>query len=148
MIRRIFFTLLIFIFTTGFFKSKLEKCADKKVRIDDIIYPFTTVQVPKTKDEIRKDSLKLKKVKEKYKEDKAKGLNPIKFLYDMEVWNLESKYNSVIKRDMDQKIQGRKFKSFLNKNKKIKLENSEYEKVFKRCIKEKERNPELFKAKY
>ena len=95
MIRRIFFILLIFIFTTGFFKSKLEKCADKKVGIDDIIYPFTTVQVPKTKDEIRKDSLKLKKVKEKYKEDKAKGLNPIKFLYDMEVRNLEYKYKSV-----------------------------------------------------
>ena len=30
MIKRIFFILLIFIFTTGFFKSKLEKCADYK----------------------------------------------------------------------------------------------------------------------
>ena len=148
MIRRIFFILLIFIFTTGFFKSKLEKCADKNVRMDDIIYPFMADQVPKTKDEIRKDSLKLKKVKEKYKEDKAKGLNPSKFLYDMEVWNLESKTKSVTIRNMDQTTQERKFKSFLNKNKKIKLENSEYEKVFKICIKEKKRNPELFKAKY
>ena len=105
-------------------------------------------QVPKTKEEIRKDSLKLKKVKEKYKEDKAKGLNPIKLLYDMEVRILESKFKSVTTRNMDQTTQERKFKSFINKNKKIKLENSEYEKVFKRCIEEKERNPELFKAKY
>ena len=55
MIKRIFFILLIFIFTTGFFKSKLEKCADYK--FDKIsnnqIFPIAEYKyVKRSKEEI------------------------------------------------------------------------------------------------
>ena len=148
--KRLTLLILIFIFCTGFIKSKVEKCADKKVYIDNIIYPFSIIFVPKTQDEINRDLLEIEKInKEKIKRNKeGKKSAFLDKLDGYKIADLQSIKKKNLYRSMDLKTQKKKFKKFINKNEKTKLENSYYEESFKICINEKKVNPELFNAKY
>jgi len=127
--------------------AKIEKCADKNVYIDNIIYPYSFKYISKTKEEIAIDLRKVKKIKEDQKKRKEKS-NFILKLDELKIGELESKEKQVTYRSMDSNTQNKKFKNFLNQNKKIKLENNYYVESFKKCIREKELYPELFEAKY
>lgn len=148
--RKLFLLILIFIFSTGFIKSKVEKCADKKVNIDYVINPFSIKTALKTEAELKKDSSKIVKIlnEQIIRNNAGKKSKYLDKLDGYLIKDLRSKSKIVTYRSMDIKIQKRKFKKFINKNEKTKLENSYYEESFKICIKEKKVNPELFNAKY
>ena len=150
MSKRLTLLILIFIFSTGFIKSKVEKCADKKVNIDNVINPFSVKTVLKTEAELKKDSSKIVKIlnKQIIRNNEGKKSKYLDKLDEYLIKDLRRKSKIVTYRSMDIKIQKRKLKKFLNKNKKNKLQNTYYEEVFKLCIKSKNINPELFNAKY
>ena len=88
MIKKIVFILLIFIFTTGFFKSKLEKCADYKFDKVKNHFIFPTAEykdVKRSKHEIEK----IKKDREKRKKKSIANFKTLPICKDDQLFTLD-----------------------------------------------------------
>ena len=121
------------------FKSSMERCADDNATMSDYVVISDWKFIPKTKEEIAKDSAKIEEIKNSDSSKSAKNA---------QIRLLKYKNKLVKVRDVPQSEQLIAFNKFLKQKLKKKLDEPAYEKVFKNCSKLKKESPELFKAKY
>ena len=146
--RKIFFLILVYFFTTaGFFKSALEDCADIKIKTwQQFNKTEETRKVKLTEIEQNKEKIKYQNEIEKCKQY-AEG--DIRLTVCQ---NKASMFYSTHKVEVIRKITSteneRAYKKFISKTLKNKINEREYEEAYSNCIDYKENSPELFKAKY
>ena len=175
MIRRIFFIFLIFIFTTGFLKSNLEKCADYQFSISNYLPRAEYKTIP--------DSEYLKKFQNWLAEKEVWTKKNNKLIERVKKMPMCKSFNSDPKRKCQNAFDTRMFRSFkeapkdtkivkvrdysereikknlnkfLRQSLKTKLRLADQGKVggegylskYNECIRSKENNPQLFKDKY
>ena len=146
--KRISFLIIVFMFTTGFFKSALEKCADD-IQIFLISPSQEWKKVEKSAEQKAKDKAEIKRIEKTCSgEGWAKCVDLKDIRQKVEIMDLRKSYYEVKVRDIPKSEQERKFKKFLKQSLKKKIENIEYEKNYESCIIFKKSKPELFKAKY
>ena len=173
--KKIPFLILVFILTTGFFKSALEECADenfeKSNSIPSVEYKIVKLsqeRYKKMKDEhersknealkkhyslpICKNSLESPFVEGTFtlkcrraKNDKEKALER---LYDRKFQIELEDARKVKTKEYTKSEMKRKYKKFLNKSLKTKMNDNKYYENYSSCVDYKKRSPELFKAKY
>ena len=152
--RKIPFYLIIFLLTTGFFKSALEKCADEKTRSFDEYNrnaeyrkELKSEKELKELEKIGKEKRLACEIAEKNKKKSAityECLNYNEFLFDSKY----TRYNLIKIRDIPESENIRKYKAFIRQSLKSKIRVKGYENVYSKCIKEQKDNPKLFEAKY
>ena len=146
--KRISFLIIVFIFTTGFFKSALEECADIQMKRET---RYTKTGEYKWVDMTENEKLIAKKKWEKDKKKCETTNKCIEFYFDYN-YHQSLKYPPVRKqvkiRDISKQENERAYKKFIKQSLKSKLKDRWYEDHYKNCISWKKSNPELFKAKY
>tara|TARA_S200000501_G_scaffold357466_1_gene381174 strand:- start:513 stop:974 length:462 start_codon:yes stop_codon:yes gene_type:complete len=152
--RKIPFYLIIFLLTTGFLKSPLEKCADEKTRsFDDYNRnaeyrkELKSEKELKELDKIGKEKRIACEISKKSNNKSAltyECLNYNQFLFDSKY----TRYNQIKIRDISESENIRKYKAFIRQSLKSKIRVTGYEYVYSQCIKEQKDNPKLFDAKY
>ena len=173
--KRIPFLILVFILTTGFFKSALEDCADENFKKSNSI-PSIEYKIIQLSEE------RYKKMKDEHERSKNEAL---KKHYSLPICknSLESIYvegtftpkcrraksgtgytleqlldrsfqieledaRKVKTKEYTQSEMKIKYKKFFNKSLKTKMKNNKYYENYSSCVDYKKRSPELFKAKY
>ena len=170
--KKIPFLILVFMLTTGFFKSALEECADKSF-IADNGFPQTETKSTKyskaERDKMLFEHKKRKKleIKKHYSLPICKNFNDI-YSYPKICRNPDGHmgtvpYEEVLDRSFDMLLLSgktvvvksytkseleKRYKKFFKKSLKIKMDNNKYYKNYSGCVDYKKRSPELFKAKY
>ena len=138
--------------TAGFFKSALEECADIAMKDDPKFNKrVETKQIKLTSAESNKQR-KLYKIARDKCDLKYKDKNS--FSHGMcsraagLVYNTD--YKSKVIRDISPEENKRKYKKFISKSLKKKMNDtySGYAQEYSECVNYKKRSPELFKAKY
>jgi len=149
MFRRITFILSVFLLTTGFFKAKLEKCADEEFR--------KTIRFNRNAEYKRVEKTDKEKEAAKISFEKAKARclkkgNENSFGTRVCILQAAEKFNLYFKkvkvRDIPQSENNRNYKKFINQSLKRKMSDRAYENQYSSCIKLKKNNNELFEAKY
>lgn len=147
MFRRITFILSIFILTTGFFKAKLEKCADEEFRKNIRFNQNAKYKsVEKTDEEKEADKILFEKAKTECLKKNGNTKTGKLCIYFAKIEYGELKQIKV--RDIPQSENNRNYKKFINQSLKKKMSDREYENQYSSCIKLKKNNNELFEAKY
>lgn len=176
--KKIFFFILVYFFTTAsFFKSALEDCADESFKYSNSIPSIEYKNVKLSKESYQKLLNEHKRYKDKaLKKHFALPIcaNPLDATkYDMDSFKpkcrrdprtqssftLEQLIDNSFQFELDQakKVKTkeytksemkRKYKNFLKKPLKIKMDNNKYYKNYSGCVAYKKRSPELFEAKY
>jgi len=148
MFRRLTFILSVFLLTTGFFKAKLENCADEEFRKNGKFNRNAEYKsVEKTNKEKEADKISFEKAKARcLKTGNENSLGTRICLLGVEHFN--SNFKSVKVRDIPQSENNRNYKKFINQSLKRKMSDREYENQYSSCIKLKKNNNELFEAKY
>ncbi len=151
--KRIPFLILVFMLTTGFFKSALEECADIIIRDD---YKFNkkeeTISVKLTPKEIEEQK-RLAKIEYskclKYKKPMDEPLD-IRYTICSRAAKLTSERDSKLKeiRKISPEENNKKYKKFISQSLKKKMKDVDYEKTYSYCVYYKKTKPEMFKAKY
>lgn len=147
MFRRITFILLVFLITTGFFKAKLENCADEEFRKNIKFNRNAEYKlVEKTNKEKEADKILFEKAKTEClkKNGNTKAGKLCVYFAEKEYGNLKE----VKVRDIPQSENNKNYKKFINQSLKRKMSDREYENQYSSCIELKKNNNELFEAKY
>ena len=173
--KKIPFLILVFILTTGFFKSALEDCADenfkksnsipsieyKMIQLSEERYKKMKDEHERSKDEALKKHYSLpicKNFENKYVEGtftlkcrtdpkKLSGYSLEELLDRSFQIELEDA-RKVKTKEYTQSEMNRKYKKFFNKSLKTKMNNNKYYENFSYCLDYKKSSPELFNAKY
>ena len=170
--KKIFFLIFVYTLTTaGLFKSALEDCADKSFREMNAFPLAETKWVKLTKEEadkIRSDHNKKREklIKKHYALPICKKINDVysfpqtcrnpegyggKLTYEQVLknsLNLQLRGKMVVVKQYTKSQQEKKYKDFLKKNLKLKMNNQVYYKQYSGCVSYKKNKPELFKAQY
>ena len=147
--KRIPFLILVFMLTTGFFKSALEECADKSIQMFHITPSAEWKKKEKSANRKVSDKAEIKQIKKTCSGEGWLKCGETKDL--LKRWQIEELNRSYIEvkvRDIPKSEQQRVFNKFLKQSLKKKIQNTEYEKNYEGCIYFKKSKPELFKAKY
>ena len=156
--------------TTGFFKSKLEECADESFEYSNSI-PSTEYKTVKLSDErykklkydhekalkkyyalpICKNSLDATKdtfsPKCRIDPSKKSGFTYEELLGRSFKWELDEA-RKVKTKEYTKSEMKKKYKKFFKKSLKTKMNNNKYYENYSSCVAYKKRSPELFEAKY
>ena len=149
MFRRITFILLVFLITTGFFKAKLENCADeefwKNIKFNrNAEYKL----VEKTDKEKEADKISFEKAKVRcLKKGNENNLGTRACILQAAT-KFTLSFKDVKVRDIPQSENNKNYKKFINQSLKRKMSDHEYENQYSSCIELKKNNNELFEAKY
>lgn len=173
--KKIPFLIIVFILTTGFFKSALEDCADENFEKSNSIpsIEYKTVLLSKERYKKMKDDHERSKRKALIKYNSlplCKGLGSqyiegtltLKCRIDPKYksgYSLEELYDRSFQIELENarkvKIKEytpsemkRKYKIFFNKSLKTKMNNHKYYENYSYCVDYKKSSPELFKARY
>jgi hypothetical protein len=170
--KKIPFLVLVYILTTaGLFKSTLEDCADKSFRAMNAFPLVETKWVKLTKEEadkIRADHNKTtqKKLKKHYSLPICDNFSDVysfpKICRNPDGHGGTVPYKQVLKNSLDTQLRGKmvvvkkytkteqekKYKDFLKKNLKLKMNKQVYYDQYSGCVSYKKNKPELFKAQY
>ena len=147
MFRRLTFILSVFLLTTGFFKAKLENCADEEFRKNGKFNRNAEYKsVEKTNKEKEADKISFEKDKTECLKKNGNTYNGRVCIYlaKAEYGN----FKQVKVKDIPQSENNRNYKKFINQSLKKKMSDREYENQYSSCIELKKNNNELFEAKY
>jgi len=147
--KRIPFLILVFILTTGFFKSALEECADIQMKLEKRfmqIGEFKNVEMTDGEKLIARK--KWEKAKKKYESTKKNERLNIRFFIEYDSLEYPPTHKQVKIRDISKQENERAYKKFIKQSLKSKLKDRWYEDHYSNCINWKKSNPELFEAKY
>lgn len=153
-IKKIILYVAVFILTTAFFKSALEKCADENIKSWKEFNKFAEYREEKKTDkEIEERNKKRSELKKKCNLAKEIKENSTKMSYECLKYRKfilyeSSDYNSIKVRDISPEENLRNYKNYIRKSLKVKIKDQFYEKSYASCIKEEKSNPKLFDAKY
>ena len=154
MFKKIVLYIAIFILTTAFFKSALEKCADENIKSWKEFNKFAEYREEKKTDkEIEERNKKKSELRKKCDLSKEKTKNSSKKSYECLKYTSfmlyeSSDYNSIKVRDITPEENLRNYKNYIRKSLKVKIKDRFYENSYASCIKEEKSNPKLFDAKY
>ena len=153
MIRKLILYIAVFILTTGFFKSALEKCADEKTRSFDEYNRVAEYRKElKSAEELKEldEIFESRKIAcENSRKDEVSKITLECLKYNVALFDSEySRYNLIKIRDIPKSENIRKYKSFIRQSLKSKIRVSGYEFNYSNCIEEQKDNPKLFDAKY
>jgi len=149
MFKRLTFILSVFLLTTGFFKAKLENCADEEFRKNEKFNRNAEYKsVEKTNKEKEADKIFFEKEKARCLKKGNENSLGTRICYGVAELNLNSNFKSVKVRDIPQSENNRNYKKFINQSLKRKMSDREYENQYSSCIELKKNNNELFEAKY
>jgi hypothetical protein len=150
--KRIPFLILVFMLTTGFFKSALEKCADIDIRDAP---QFNKNGIYKDVEMSDAEKIVAKKYWEKRDKEYKKKINQRDISLDIrffiEQHNLGPKtHKSILVRKITKKENDKKHKKFISQSLKKKMNDrfSGYPEKYELCVNYKKFKPEMFKAKY
>jgi hypothetical protein len=176
-VKRIPFLIIVFMLTTGFFKSALEECADESFEYSNSIpsIEYKTIELSDERYKKLKDEHERSKKKDlkkhyalpicknsidatKYDMDSFKPkcrLDPSKksgFTYEELLdrsfkWQLDEA-RKVKTKEYTKSEMKKKYKKFFKKSLKTKMNNNKYYENYSSCVAYKKRSPELFEAKY
>ena len=154
MFKKIVLYIAIFILTTAFFKSALEKCADENIKSWKEFNKFAEYrEEKKTYKEIEERNKKKSKLRKNCDLTKEKTKNSSAISYECLKYRTfmireSSDYNSIKVRDITPEENLRNYKNYIRKSLKVKIKDKFYENSYASCIKEEKSNPKLFDAKY
>ena len=152
--KRISFLILVFILTTGFFKSALEECADILSREDS---RFNQTQKFKKVELTNHEKIKVKRGLERDRQEciKSKKSNPDSItttvscmIYKANRGTISTKWKNVKVGDISKRENQNLYKKFISQSLKKKMKDVDYEKTYSYCVYYKKTKPEMFKAKY
>ena len=173
--KKIPFLIIVFLLTTGFFKSALEECADENFEssnsipsIEYKIIELSEERYKKMKDDherskrkamikynslpICKNSLESPYVKgtftPKCRRAKSGTGYTLEQLYDRSFQIELEDARKVKTKEYTESEMKIKYKKFFNKSLKTKMKNNKYYENYSFCVDYKKSSPELFKAKY
>jgi len=146
--KRISFLIIVFMFTTGFFKSALENCADLRIReIPKFNKDKETKRVKLSETEQKKEDIKFKNEISACKKKFAKGDIKLTVCENhAQIWY--SSYKEEFIRNITPAENKKKYKKFISQSLKKKISDLTYENIYSQCIIYKKDSPELFKVKY
>jgi len=146
--KRISFLIIVFMFTTGFFKSALENCADLRIReIPKFNKDKETKRVKLSETEQKKEDIKFKNEISACKKKFAKGDIKLTVCENRaQMWY--SSYKEEFIRNITPEENKKKYKKFISQSLKKKISDLTYENIYSQCIIYKKDSPELFKVKY
>ena len=152
--KRISFLVLVFMLTTGFFKSALEECADILSREDS---RFNQTQKFKKVELTNHEKIKVKRDLERDRQEciKSKKSNPDSItttvscmIYKANRGTISTKWKNVKVGDISKRENQKLYKKFISQSLKKKMNDIEFEKTYLYCVNYKKNYPEMFKAKY
>ena len=152
--KRITFLIIVFIFTTGFFKSALEECADIESKDDRKFNKKVETERVKLTPKESNEQRRLRKIEYDkcdvlYKKIEGQNSNighDICIIGAKTTYNINYKWKII--RNISPEENKKKYKKFISQSLKKKMKDRDYEESYSYCVKYKKNNPEMFKAKY
>ena len=136
-------------FTTGFFKSALEECADINMKKDwRFIQTSEKERIDLTHEESKKQKELLKT--ELYFCDTKYAISDIRHTICTSTAqdNHNTNYKWKIIRKISPEENKKNYKKFISKSLKKKMKDPSYIRLYDNCVKYKKSKPEVFKAQY